>query len=153
MSTLLPDITRSMIVPYSASEMYALAADVDSYDRFLPWCSASEVLESTEDSVLARIDISYKGWSTSFTTRNRMDPDVRIGMTLEEGAAFDGLEGVWHFKPLDALACEVTLEVDFSLSGPLGNKMLGPIFSRICAELIDAFVDRAKTLYGEREFA
>ena len=74
-------------------------------------------------------------------------------MTLEEGVAFDTLEGMWHFKVLDALACEVTLEVDFSLSGPLGNKMLGPIFSRICAELIDAFVDRAKALYGEREFA
>ena len=74
-------------------------------------------------------------------------------MTLEEGAAFDALEGIWRFKALDALACEVTLEVDFSLSGPLGNKMLGPIFSRICAELIDAFVDRAKALYGEREFA
>ena len=103
--------------------------------------------------LLARVDISYKGWSTSFTTRNRMDPDVRIGMTLEEGAAFEAIEGVWGFKALDAVACEVSLEVDFSLSGPLGNKMLGPIFSRICAELIDAFVDRAKALYGEREFA
>ena len=133
--------------------MFVLAGEVDQYQAFLPWCSASEVLECAEDSLLARIDISYKGWSTSFTTRNRMDPDVRIGMTLEEGAAFNALEGVWGFKALDALACEVSLEVDFSLSGPLGNKMLGPIFSRICAELIDAFVDRAKTLYGEREFA
>ena len=133
--------------------MFALAGEVDQYHEFLPWCSGSKVLECTEDTLLARVDISYKGWSTSFTTRNRMDPDVRIGMTLEEGAAFDTLEGMWHFKTLDALACEVTLEVDFSLSGPLGNKMLGPIFSRICAELIDAFVDRAKALYGEREFA
>ena len=67
--------------------MFVLAGEVDQYQAFLPWCSASEVLECAEDSLLARIDISYKGWSTSFTTRNRMDPDVRIGMTLEEGAA------------------------------------------------------------------
>ena len=146
-------VQRSLIVPYSAHEMFALAGEVDQYYEFLPWCSGSKVLECTEDTFLARVDISYKGWSTSFTTRNRMDPDVRIGMTLEEGAAFDTLEGMWHFKALDALACEVTLEVDFSLTGPLGNKMLGPIFSRICAELIHAFVDRAKALYGEREFA
>ena len=146
-------VQRSLIVPYSAHEMFALAGEVVRYHEFLPWCSASDVLESTEGELLARVDISYKGWSTSFTTRNRMDPDVRIGMTLEEGAAFDSLEGVWGFKALDAVACEVSLEVDFSLSGSLGNKMLGPIFSRICAELIDAFVDRAKALYGEREFA
>tara|TARA_Y100001934_G_C12233607_1_gene716613 strand:- start:464 stop:913 length:450 start_codon:yes stop_codon:yes gene_type:complete len=146
-------VQRSLIVPYSAHEMFALAGEVDRYHEFLPWCSASEVLESTEDSLLARIDISYKGWTTSFTTRNRMDADSRILMTLDEGVAFESLEGLWHFKSLDELACEVMLEVDFSLSGSLGNKMLGPIFSRICAELIDAFVERAKTLYGERAFA
>jgi len=96
-------VQRSLIVPYSAHEMFALAGEVDRYHEFLPWCSASEVLESREDTLLARVDISYKGWSTSFTTRNRMNPDVRIGMTLEEGAAFEALEGMrrlmhWHAR-------------------------------------------------------
>ena len=146
-------VQRSLIVPYTAHEMYVLAGDVDRYEEFLPWCSASRILESEENTIVAQVDISYKGWTTSFTTRNHMDLDSRIRMILDEGAAFESLEGLWYFKSLDALASEVRLEVDFSLSGPLGNKILGPIFSRICTELIDAFVERAKVLYGERAFA
>ena len=30
-------------MPYSADEMYALVADVESYGEFLPWCAASRV--------------------------------------------------------------------------------------------------------------
>ena len=146
-------VQRSLIVPYTDHEMYVLAGDVDRYEEFLPWCSASRILESEENTIVAQVDISYKGWTTSFATRNHMDLDSKIRMTLDEGAAFESLEGLWYFKSLDALASEVRLEVDFSLSGPLGNKILGPIFSRICTELIDAFVERAKVLYGERAFA
>ena len=142
-----------MIVPYSAQEMYALASDVGRYQEFLPWCSTSRILESEDNHTLAQVGIAYKGWKTTFTTQNHMVEDQSIQMTLDEGVAFEKLEGVWRFKSLDALACEVMLDVIFSLSGPLGNKMLGPIFSRICAELIDAFVARAKELYGERAFA
>ena len=128
-------VQRSLIVPYTAHEMYVLAGDVDRYEEFLPWCSASRILESEENTIVAQVDISYKGWTTSFTTRNHMDLDSRIRMILDEGAAFESLEGLWYFKSLDALASEVRIEVDFSLSGPLGNKILGPIFSRICTEI------------------
>ncbi len=146
-------VRRSMIVPYSAHEMYALASDVGRYQEFLPWCSASRILESGDNHTLAQVGIAYKGWKTTFTTRNHMVEDQSIQMTLDEGAAFETLEGVWRFKSLDALACEVMLDVNFSLSGPLGNKMLGPIFRRICAELVDAFAARAKELYGARALA
>jgi len=153
MSTLLPDITRSMIVPYSASEMYALAADVDSYCRFLPWCSESEVLERYDAESVARVGIAYHGWQTSFTTRNRMVADRSIEMRLIAGRAFHSLEGDWRFQPLDEAACEVELQIRFSLAGKLGDRVLGSVFSRICTELVDAFVARAKELYGARAFA
>tara|TARA_B100000315_G_scaffold260291_2_gene320614 strand:- start:7647 stop:8180 length:534 start_codon:yes stop_codon:yes gene_type:complete len=152
-STLLPDVTRSIIVPYSASEMYAVADDVDSYCRFLPWCSESEVLERCADEAMARVGIAYHGWQTSFTTRNRMVAGRSIEMRLLAGRAFHSLEGDWRFRPLDEAACEVELQVRFSLAGKLGDRVLGPVFSRICTELVDAFVARAKELYGERAFA
>ena len=36
-------VSRSALVPYSASDMFALVADVESYPDFLPWCSDVEV--------------------------------------------------------------------------------------------------------------
>ena len=38
-------VKRSLILPYSAAEMYSLANDVDHYSEFLPWCSDSQVLD------------------------------------------------------------------------------------------------------------
>ena len=144
------EVIRSVIVPYSVQEMFALASDVAKYQEFLPWCSESQILERANGEALARVGISYKGWRTTFTTRNRMIPSELIEMRLVEGAAFSALTGDWRFKALDDLACQVELEVHFSLAGKLGSRVLSPVFSRICAELVDAFVERAKVLYGER---
>ena len=75
--------------------MFSLAGDVDRYSEFLPWCSDSMILERTEDEVLAKIILAYKGWNTTFTTRNRMVADQLIEMRLVEGAAFSILSGDW----------------------------------------------------------
>ncbi len=149
----MPTVRRSLIVPYSAHEMYALAGDVDRYHEFLPWCSESVTLRDDGSETLARVGIAYKGWNTTFTTRNRAVADQSIQMRLAEGVAFESLSGDWQFEILDNMACRVELKVSFALAGRLGGKMLGPIFSRICTEMIDAFAERAKQLYGERAFA
>ena len=76
--------------------MFSLAGDVDRYSEFLPWCSDSVILERTEAEVLAKIVLAYKGWNTTFTTRNQMAPDQLIEMRLVEGAAFSSLSGDWR---------------------------------------------------------
>jgi len=146
-------VIRSIIAPYSAHEMYLLANDVDRYQDFLPWCKASRVVDRSPSEIQATIEIAYKGFNTSFTTRNALIEDQLIEMRLVEGSAFESLEGDWRFREIDEMACQIELEVNFSLAGKLGAKVLSPVFSRICTELVDAFVDRAKVLYGERAFA
>ena len=146
-------VIRSIIAPYNACEMYSLANDVDRYQDFLPWCKTSKVVEKSASKIQATIEIAYKGFNSSFTTRNTLIEDQLIEMRLVEGSAFESLEGDWRFRDLDEMACQIELEVNFSLAGKLGAKVLSPVFSRICTELVDAFVDRAKVLYGERAFA
>ncbi|MEK9744324.1 MAG: type II toxin-antitoxin system RatA family toxin [Gammaproteobacteria bacterium] len=146
-------VIRSIIAPYNACEMYSLANDVDRYQDFLPWCKSSEVVERSASQIQATIEIAYKGFNTSFTTRNTLIEGQLIEMRLVEGSAFESLEGDWRFRDIDQMACQIELEVNFSLAGKLGAKVLSPVFSRICTELVDAFVDRAKVLYGERAFA
>ena len=102
---------------------------------------------------MASIGIAFKGWETTFTTRNELSPDRSINMQLAEGPAFESLSGDWQFETLDELACRIELTVSFSMAGGVKAKMLSPVFSRICAQLIDAFAERAKQIYGERAFA
>jgi len=145
-------VNRSLILPYSSAEMYDLANNVAAYHEFLPWCSDSAVLESDSPCTIARIDVSYKGMKSSFTTKNELIPNQQIYLTLVEGP-FSALEGKWLFDPLDEVACRVSLVVEFAFSSRLIEKTMAPVFTQICGDLIDAFAERAEQVYGERRFA
>ena len=73
-------------------------------------------------------------------------------MELVEGP-FDNLTGGWQFSSLDEKACRVNLEMRFSLEGRLANQTITPVFKHICTTLVESFAERARELYGERQFA
>ena len=144
-------VTRSLILPYSAEEMYDLVADITHYQDFLPWCAKSQVLAHDDVSVTARLDVKYKQVNSAFTTRNHMSAKRGIRMELVEGP-FSTLAGEWQFVPLDENACRIELEVVFSFSGSLKERLMSPVFDRICNELADAFAARAVAIHGARTF-
>ncbi len=146
------NIARSLILPYTATEMYLLVDDVDSYRDFLPWCDHSLVLARDMEKVTAQIRIGVKGLNATFTTCNYLIVGQEIKIELVEGP-FEQLSGVWRFLSLDASASRVSLDVEFCLSGKVANQTMGPVFKRICNTLVESFSDRAKEIYGEREFA
>ena len=73
-------ILRSALLPYPAAVLYGLVNDVARYPEFLPWCSATEVLEVSEVQMLARLVIAKGGLSQRFVTRNQLQPGQRIAM-------------------------------------------------------------------------
>ena len=71
-------VTKSVLVPHAAAEMFALVDDVETYPQFLPWCGGATVLERHENGKTARIDIDYHGVKAHFTTANENQPPDRI---------------------------------------------------------------------------
>ncbi len=140
-------IQRSALLPYSAEAVYALVNDVASYPQFLPWCSASEVLEQSETQMRASLTISKAGLRQHFLTRNQLVPGKSIEMHLEEGP-FKQLQGLWEFKALGDSACRISLDMSFDYAGPLVKITLGPLFNQAANTMVDAFCQRAKQLYG-----
>jgi len=142
-------ISKSALVPYSAAEMYALVDDIESYPKFLPWCTASRVLSRNEDEVRAEIDLARSGIQKSFTTCNRLQKNKMIEIRLIEGP-FRHLEGFWRFHILAGENCKVTLDMDFEFSNKLIDMVFGPVFNQITNSLVDAFCKRATDVYKER---
>lgn len=142
-------IRKSALLPYSADEMYALVADIESYAQFLPWCGGTRVLQREPAAVTASIAIAYRGVHKSFTTRNTLDPGRNMIMQLVDGP-FRRLRGHWRFEPLDEQACKVSLDLDFEFSSRLVALAVGPVFESIANSLVDSFQRRAEALYGQR---
>ena len=69
-------VKKSVLLAYSAAEMYALVTDVPSYPQFLPWCEKAEVVERRDDGVTARLHLRYSGLRHAFTTLGSVRPSV-----------------------------------------------------------------------------
>ena len=41
-------VNKSVLIWYSASEMFALVTDIAAYPQFLPWCDQAAVLANDE---------------------------------------------------------------------------------------------------------
>ncbi len=138
-------VIRSILVPHSAEKMYALVNDVPSYPAFLPWCGGAEILEQTPTHMKARVDIAYLGLHQSFTTDNTLELNKKIDLKLVSGP-FSKLTGEWRFTQLGDAGAKVEFELHYSFEGLL-EVLVAPVFDRIAASFVDAFVKRADELH------
>ena len=140
-------VHKSVLIWFSADEMFRLVTDVPSYPQFLPWCDRSAVRETWADGMVAEIGMAFSGFHKSFTTRNVHVPGRQVKLTLIDGP-FKHLEGTWDFIALDPeqRACKVELTLNYSFESMFGA-LVGPVFDRIASTLVDAFVKRAEQVY------
>jgi ribosome-associated toxin RatA of RatAB toxin-antitoxin module len=148
-------VKKSVLLSYSAPEMYALVTAVPDYPRFLPWCEKAEVLTDDESGMTARLHLAYGGLRHAFTTRNTHELGSSVLVSLVDGP-FSLLDGSWRFLPLElpgdpaATACKVEFELRYAFaSGPL-EMVVSPVFDRVANTFVDAFVKRAGQVYGDR---
>ncbi|MEO8408815.1 MAG: type II toxin-antitoxin system RatA family toxin [Oxalobacteraceae bacterium] len=140
-------VHKSVIVGYSAEQMFALVDRVEDYPRFLPWCGSVEVREREADRLVATIAIHYHGLKQTFTTENTNIRPTSMQMRLLEGP-FRHLQGAWVFKPLREDACKIEFDLQYEFSSRILEKIIGPVFSMIANSFVDSFCKRAETAYG-----
>lgn len=147
--------------------MFDLVERVEDYPQFLPWCGGVEVERGPGEELTATLLIDFHGIRKSFTTCNRHRPPAvqgaspaggdrqaareqaagRIDLVLRDGP-FSRLEGLWRFVPLAPGACRVEFALDYEFAGAVLGKALAPVFGKISANFVDAFVRRAEQIYG-----
>ncbi|CAK1700193.1 ribosome association toxin RatA [Vibrio crassostreae] len=142
----MPKVTRSALVSFSADQMFSLVNDVARYHEFLPGCSGSRVIESSDSTMVASVDVSKAGISKTFTTSNRLADGAEILMELVDGP-FKKLQGGWYFTPLDEQACKVELKLEFEFSSRMIEMAFGKIFNELASNMVSAFTQRAKQVY------
>jgi ribosome-associated toxin RatA of RatAB toxin-antitoxin module len=148
---------KSVLIWYSPQQMFDVVTDVARYHEFLPWCSESSVIESTEAGMKASIGMALAGFKQHFTTHNqhiRKDGGgLAVAMELLDGP-FKKLGGTWSFDPIAGSevagqsACKVTLDLTYEIKSTLLQMAIGGAFDKIASSMVDAFVERAKKIYA-----
>lgn len=145
-------VKKSVLLWYSAPEMYKLVTDVPAYPGFLPWCEKAEVLLGDDAGMTARLHLHYAGLRHAFTTRNQHSANERVEMKLVDGP-FSDLDGVWRFTPIGTdgqSACRVEFDLRYAFSNRALETVLSPVFDRVANTFVDSFVQRAEQVYGAR---
>lgn len=139
-------VEKSVLLAYSAEQMFALVDNVAEYPQFLPWCGSTSVTILDENKLRATIHINYHHVKQSFTTENIRVKPLSIDITLLDGP-FKHLDGSWHFIALSPTACKIAFRLNYEFSSKLLEKVVGPVFHYIASTFVEAFIKRAEVIY------
>ena len=124
------------------SIIFNLINNIQEYPKFLPWCKKTEVTKESENLQIGKIFISKSFINWSFSTKNIIDRNKSISLSLIDGP-FDKLDGSWNFKEIDDNNTLVSLEINYKFKNSLIELSIEPIFTTIMNSILESFVDQA----------
>jgi coenzyme Q-binding protein COQ10 len=142
----MPTHAERQVVPYTCEQLFDLVADVDKYPQFLPWCVASRIRSRTECQLVADLTIGFGPFRESFTSRVTLDRPNRVTVKYENGP-FRYLNNQWDFAPRGRGA-EVAFFVDFEFRSRILQAAIGVVFNEAVRRMVNAFLKRARDVYG-----
>ncbi|EBA02903.1 aromatic-rich family protein [Rhodobacterales bacterium HTCC2150] len=147
----MPTHAEKRELPYSATQMYDLVADVAAYPAFLPWCAAARV-RCTHDieggqELDADLVISFKVFREKFGSKVTLRPDDHHVDVKYLDGPFKYLNNHWQFTDLPDGGCEVDFFVDFEFKSKVLQSLIGLVFNEAMQRIVRAFEDRADALY------
>jgi ribosome-associated toxin RatA of RatAB toxin-antitoxin module len=95
----------------------------------------------------AALLIQKAGVKQWFTTSNTLEQGKSIEMKLLDGP-FRMLSGGWRFRELSEHACKIELDLKFEFSSKIVELAFGKVFNAIANNMVQAFTERAKEIYG-----
>lgn len=138
---------EKITVPFSATQMFALVADIERYPEFLPWCLAAKIREKGSDCVKADLLVGTKTFKESFTSFVSFEKDRKITVSYG-GGALSHLRNEWVFSPKSDQSCEISFFVEFKLKSRILGAMMDLFFEAAYRRMVAAFEQRARELYG-----
>jgi coenzyme Q-binding protein COQ10 len=143
--------TERKLVPYAPKQLFDLVADVAKYPSFLPWCVGARIRSRTNDELVADLTIGFGPFRESFTSRVSLQhPDATGFCAIKvkyENGPFKFLHNQWKFTP-DSHGCVVDFHVDFEFRSFILQKAIGAVFTEAVRMMVNAFLKRARTVYG-----
>jgi len=153
----MPSYKTTRRVGHSASDMFDLVADIESYPRFVPLCErlvirGRSTVDGTE-TLVADMTISFKLIRETFTSRVTLDRDaLKIFVTYLDGP-FRHLDNQWSFEPLSATESIVDFSIAYEFRSRALSAVMGAVFDRAFRKFAEAFEDRADEIFGKTSVA
>jgi coenzyme Q-binding protein COQ10 len=148
----MPHFTTTRQVHHSATDMFDLVADIESYPRFLPLCESLVVRSrrtvAGKEILIATMTVAYKFIRESFSVRVTLDRSAfHIHAEYIEGP-FRYLENIWRFEPHGRGDSVIRFSIEYEFRSRALSLLMGVMFDRAFKKFAEAFEQRANAVYG-----
>ena len=143
----MPRHSETRHLPYTPEQLFAMVADIEKYDEFLPWVVAVRIRSGSDDETVADLVVGFNAFKERFTSRvTKQAPDL-ITVDYVDGP-LKYLHNEWRFTPAADGGTELGFAVDFAFRSRLFETLAGSMFDRALRRMTSAFEQRAAALYG-----
>jgi coenzyme Q-binding protein COQ10 len=150
----MPQFKTTRRVHHSASDMFALVADVERYPEFVPLCRSLKVRRRVASGegveiLTAQMTVAYKLIHETFMSRVTLDrPRLAIQVEYLDGP-FSRLDNHWTFRPLSENECEVEFFISYEFKSRTLGFLMGAMFDAAFRRFADAFERRADIVFAD----
>lgn len=143
----MPRHSETRHLPYTPEQLFAMVADIERYDEFLPWVVAVRIKSSSDTETVADLVVGFNAFKERFTSRVSKQAPDRITVDYVDGP-LKYLHNEWTFKPAEGGGTNLCFAVDFAFKSRLFETLAGQMFDRALRRMTSAFEQRAAALYG-----
>ena len=150
----MPQFSVTRRLPFRPADLYAIAADVPSYPRFVPLCSAARVWDESVEAdgrrhFRAAIDLAYPKLrlSETLTSEVTTDPIALAVRAVSRAAPAKFLDNRWLFHDLGAGGTDVDFYISYELRSWTLQLLVSGMFDYAVRKIINAFEARARELH------
>jgi len=147
----LPSFETTHRIPFTATQMFDVVADVERYPQFLPLCEGlivrSRELKGGETLLVATMTVGYRAIRESFTSRVTLRPEQgEIRVAYLDGP-FSHLDNRWRFRDAPDGGSHIDFFIDYAFSSRMLALLIGAVFDKAMRRYTAAFEARAQALY------
>jgi coenzyme Q-binding protein COQ10 len=151
----MPEFKTQRRVRHSASDMFALVADVERYPEFVPLCESLRVVQRKVagegvEILTAEMTVAYKLLRESFISQVKLDrPKCAIQVEYLQGP-FSRLNNRWTFQPIDGGQSDIIFYISYEFRSRMLGLIMGAAFDTAFRRFAEAFEKRADVLHTSK---
>ncbi len=133
---------RERLLPYTAEQLFDLAADVERYPEYLRWWIAARIRKREANVYYTDQVLGLGPVRVRFGSRTVLQPPTRIDVTSKD-YPFQEFKLSWNFAALAGASCRVSLTAEFELRSFVLQGILDRALPVATSDIIAAFETRA----------
>lgn len=136
--------------------MYEVVADIDSYQKFLPWCTKSTVLSRGPGQLKANLVIFFPPIEENYTSNVTLIEPNLVRAVCSDGKVFKHLSTTWRFSPglkKEPNSCIIDFRISFEFKSVLHSHVANLFFDQLSRQMQKALINEVARRHGPARIA